>query len=85
MKNEKDTLHLILTRRWFDAVKNGKKKEYREMTERYKHRLCSNDVFNDIRHNNKPTFGTESVYLDPKYNWKYVCFHLGYTNTLAIF
>jgi hypothetical protein len=28
MSKQNDTLHLILTRRWFDAVKNGKKKEY---------------------------------------------------------
>lgn len=75
-KTTKDTLHLVLKKKWYDMIASGEKKEeYRDISTYYQKRLLV-----------EPTRVTLSGDLVLKFKpYKQVCFHLGYTNTTMTF
>lgn len=77
-----DTLHLVVTRKWYDMIESGdKKEEYREIKGFWMKRLCEEMTaqFVPIELNSPSDFNcTYKPY-------KYVCFHRGYTNETMTF
>lgn len=85
---DKRTLHLVVTKRWYDAIENGKKEEYRDITDYWVKRLLgsseySNSVYQILlntpfkdRSNSLLLFKDQA--LEPKFEWEEVMFHCGY-------
>ena len=79
----KDTLHLIVTKRWFDLISaNDKKAEYRDITDYWLVRLVKGDsqFYTDF---SLTDFKRRSRFLvpqslTPKHEWKTVTFRNGY-------
>lgn len=42
---DKKTLHLVVTKRWYDAIANGKNEEYRDLTDYWIKRLLESSIF----------------------------------------
>lgn len=75
-KTTKDTLHLVLKKKWYDMIASGEKKEeYRNISTYYQNRLLVG-----------PAHITPSGCLLLEFKpYNEVCFHLGYTNTTMTF
>lgn len=68
MLNKKNTLHLVLKRKWWDMIKSGEKREeYRLYTPYWRNRLLISE---------------SPLRFVP---YKYLVFHLGYTNNIMKF
>lgn len=84
--NNREVLHLVVTKRWYDAIVHGdKREEYRNLTNYWIGRLAKNgDKITETPFKTR-SIDLQGFSIEPKYEWKYVAFHLGYVKECVLF